>query len=457
MILTRLFRAFLVSSLCISAAYASVPANPITVYFNHPVDTSVGGPVKAVYLNDLLDDTLVAYINRSVLTLDIAVYNFSQNTQTADVAAAVNNAYNRGVTVRWIYNSSSANSGLSQLNPNIQTLASPNGTGYGIMHNKFMIIDAASDSDAVVWSGSMNWNSDQYNDDVNNVVIFRDKPLAQAFKTEFEEMWGSTTSTPDLSNSKFGPDKTNNTTHQFIIDGHLIECYFSPSDQSTNHLLQTLRSADSQLFFGVYTFTDSDAADTIINRYQQHGVYTAGIMDQYSQSFSAYPLLNTALGSMLKVYSQSTLYHNKMAVIDPCNLLSDPVVITGSFNWTQAADTKNDENLLIIHSADVASQYYQSFYKNFSDLGGVMTPCVVSGINNLSDLPFELHPNPVDQRLYIESAFEFDDAVIRDIAGRIILEGNEDSIDVSGLAEGSYILSVTAKGLKSSRLFMVKH
>jgi phosphatidylserine/phosphatidylglycerophosphate/cardiolipin synthase-like enzyme len=43
--------------------------------------------------------------------------------------------------------------------------------------------------------------------------------------------------------------------------------------------------------------------------------------------------------------------HNKVIVIDQV------VVITGSFNFTNSAETRNAENILILKSPDLALQY----------------------------------------------------------------------------------------------------
>ena len=47
---------------------------------------------------------------------------------------------------------------------------------------------------------------------------------------------------------------------------------------------------------------------------------------------------------------------------------SDPLVITGSHNWSTAAETNNDENTIIIHDANIANQFYQEFYMRMSEL-----------------------------------------------------------------------------------------
>jgi phosphatidylserine/phosphatidylglycerophosphate/cardiolipin synthase-like enzyme len=171
---------------------STAAGDKIKVYFNQPVDTTFahGGP-KAVYLNYTLDDTLIAYINRANHTLDIAIYQVSQTSGMADVVGAINAAYTRGVTVRLIYDGKdNASTSIGQLNAGIHISASPSGSSYNIMHNKFMIIDAAYPADATVWTGSTNWTESMFHRSTNNAVIIQDQPLALAYKAEFEQMWG---------------------------------------------------------------------------------------------------------------------------------------------------------------------------------------------------------------------------------------------------------------------------
>src|ERR1700733_13088396 len=171
--------------------------NHIKCYFNKPVDTTVSTGVNAVYLNNCIADTLAAYLNRAKYSLDICMYDFektfSYNIATLDtifapkVAAAIDSAYARGLKVRFIYDSSNANTGLTLLDPGIHTMGSPQGSAYTIMHNKFVIIDAESPNpnDPIVWTGCLNWYYEQFNWDYNNVIIFQDSALAYAYTAEF--------------------------------------------------------------------------------------------------------------------------------------------------------------------------------------------------------------------------------------------------------------------------------
>ncbi|MGC1855109.1 MAG: phospholipase D-like domain-containing protein, partial [Candidatus Aquirickettsiella sp.] len=49
--------------------------------------------------------------------------------------------------------------------------------------------------------------------------------------------------------------------------------------------------------------------------------------------------------------------HNKIMIID------EKEVITGSFNFTKAAQNKNAENLVIIHDAQLANIYLKNWQR----------------------------------------------------------------------------------------------
>jgi phosphatidylserine/phosphatidylglycerophosphate/cardiolipin synthase-like enzyme len=44
-------------------------------------------------------------------------------------------------------------------------------------------------------------------------------------------------------------------------------------------------------------------------------------------------------------------------------IIDEQIVVTGSYNWTNAAENRNAENLIIIHQPDVARQYNENFQK----------------------------------------------------------------------------------------------
>ena len=147
------------------------------------------------------------------------------------------------------------------------------------MHNKFIIIDANSTNpnDAIVCTGSEDWGVTQFNYSPNNMVFIQDSALAHAYTDQFNMMWGSTTAVPNSSLAKFGTAKTDLGRHLFNIAGKRVELYFSPADGTDSHIQSAIHSANTDLYFGVYTFTDYVDADSILARHNA-GVYTAGIV-----------------------------------------------------------------------------------------------------------------------------------------------------------------------------------
>ena len=351
-------------------ATASLSSGAIKVLFNRDVKNGVGTFTNAVYSNQGIDDTIINYINRAKYSIDIAMYNWNNNG-LSDITAAVNDAYTRGVKVRLVYDGGNANLGLNSLNTSIGKIASPQSSSYSIMHNKFVIIDANSTNpnDPFVFTGSTNWTSGQINSDANNQLIIQDQTLARAYTIEFEEMFGSTGLTPNISSARFGQFKINNTPHQFMIGGKQVEQYFSPSDNVTQQIISTIKTANTDLYFQILTFTRRDVAQAIAGR-AAVGVFAAGMIDDTANGSLGFYDMNAVMGGNVIKYQGAGLIHHKLVIVDPNNYYSDPQVLTGSHNWSTSADTKNDENTVIIHDADLANQYFQEFAQQ-SKLDGI--------------------------------------------------------------------------------------
>ncbi len=349
---------------------ASLSSGTIKVIFNRDVRNAVATFTNALYCYQGIDDTIINYINRAKSSIDIAMYNWN-NSGVSDITAAVNDAYARGVKVRLVYDGGNANIGLGSLNAAIGKIASPQGSSYSIMHDKFVIIDAnsANPNDPLVFSGSTNWTSGQLNSDANNQVIIQDQSLARAYTLEFEEMFGSTGLTPNSGNARFGQFKTNNTPHQFMIGGKQVEQYFSPSDNVTQQIITAIKSANTDLFFQILTFTRRDVAQAIAAR-ASAGVFAAGMIDDTANGSAGFNDMKAVMGGNVIKYQGSGILHHKLVVVDANNYYSDPQVVTGSHNWSTSADTKNDENTLVIHDADLANQYFQEFAQQ-SKLDGI--------------------------------------------------------------------------------------
>ena len=375
-------------------ATASKSTGEIRVYFTQPVDNSVATFKNAIFLDKTFADTLINYINLTQHTLDLAIYNINPSG-VSNFVTALNNAYARGVKVRVVGCGSTASIGLASLDANIgviqRPVQSPN-----IMHDKFMIIDA-NDSDpnnAWLWGGSCNLTKAQMQTDRNNVLFIQDQTLAKAYTIEFEEMFGSSGLTPNASNAKFGATKADNTPHEFNIGGRWVEQYFSPSDHTTAHIINTANTANKDEYHCVLSFTRSDIATALRNRAYAN-VYGAGMVDDTAGSFAAINVVNilaaaNVYDTRMKVDNKSSQLHNKYLIVDCNSEKSDPIVLTGSHNWSGNAETDNDENTLVIHDDTIANLYYQEFIARYNEVGG-------AGIHGLANFKATNYtPNPFD-------------------------------------------------------------
>ncbi|HEU4717628.1 MAG TPA: phospholipase D-like domain-containing protein [Bacteroidia bacterium] len=448
-------------------AFATVSASSgrITVYFDKSVDTTLSTGVNATLLFHTIDDTIAAYINRAKYTIDIAMYSFD-NTNIVNLSTALNNAYSRGVRVRVIYDGSQTTAAVSQLNPNIPIVYSPTTSAYNIMHNKFMIIDALSTDpgDPLLWTGSTNWTDNQTGTDANNVIIFQDQSIAKGYKIEFDEMWGDTGMVPNAGNSRFGPYKTDNTPHEYLIGGHRVEQYFSPSDGTNQQIVNHLGTANTDLCIATMIITRSDLAYAITGA-SSSGVQTYVMVDDQTTT-TVWPTLSAALpAGHLVDYSANGIMHHKYAIIDPNNVASDPMVMTGSHNWSTTADTKNDENMVIVHDDTIANIYYQEFHPRFTQNGGTIIGIETADQNAPG---FRAWPNPsmdVCNIGFTLTSSENVSVTVTDISGNIISTSsvagmtgyNTTQIGTGGLPAGIYFVHVTGATVSSTCRIVVGH
>lgn len=430
----------------------SLSSQTMTPYFTRSADNSVAQGTAAVTLAQTMDDTLIAYMNRTVYTMDIAIYNMDNNNGIVD---AINAAYNRGVNVRVIGDGDNMDQNAwSQLNVGAgNKKLSPTGIDYGIMHNKFVIMDAGYADKAFLWTGSMNFTNQQVSNDANNVIIFQDQSIAKAYQIEFNEMWSGL----------FGPDKSNNTPKEFNIGGNRVELYFSPSDDTETQIKRTATSADHDLQLCMFAYTRFSISYAIDDR-TSAGVWGGGIIDDTANGSFAYSILASDMVGKLFVANHSYSVHNKYLLVDANAPGLDPAVLTGSHNWSTSAQFSNDENTVIVHNAQVANQYYQEWVARYKDEGGTLLPGYNVGIGSPNSYSrWLLYPNPATDMIIIrQDGMQAGEVYVRitDLAGRTLMQqsyrgGDDALIPVQSLNAGLYLAVIESGGDKAVIKFQV--
>jgi len=135
--------------------------------------------------------------------------------------------------------------------------------------------------------------------------------------------------------------------------GHLA-VYFSPSGGCTDAVVQALAAAQQQVFVQAYSFTSAPIAKALLDAHKR-GVKIMVVLDKSNETakYSAATfVLNVGIPTLID--DHHAIAHNKVMVIDSATIL------TGSFNFTTAAEEKNAENLLVITDAPELAQVYEA-------------------------------------------------------------------------------------------------
>lgn len=146
-----------------------------------------------------------------------------------------------------------------------------------------------------------------------------------------------------------------------------VQVAFTPWDKAEDLIVDSIRQAKRRILVQAFSFTSRVLANALIAA-KRRGVDVQLLADQ-EQTFggesSRIPeLAQAGIAVFLEVRYQSA--HNKVMVIDDGTL--DAAVITGSYNWTYAAQYKNAENVLILrHNPDVANAYAGNWRRHRAD------------------------------------------------------------------------------------------
>ena len=131
-----------------------------------------------------------------------------------------------------------------------------------------------------------------------------------------------------------------------------IEVYFSPRDGATAAIVREIGRARVEIRVQAYSFTSAPIAEAL-RKAHRRGVDVQVILDKSQRRRQNYSSSAFLANARIPTYidAEHAIAHNKIIIIDRS------VVITGSFNFTKAAEEKNAENLLVIRSEELAERY----------------------------------------------------------------------------------------------------
>jgi len=129
------------------------------------------------------------------------------------------------------------------------------------------------------------------------------------------------------------------------------DVYFSPKGGCTEAVVAALDKARTRVLVQAYSFTSAPIAKALVDA-ARRGVKVEVLLDK-SQRTEKYSSADFIIheGIPTKIDAAHAIAHNKVMVIDGAT------VLTGSFNFTKAAEEHNAENLLVIQDPALAEKY----------------------------------------------------------------------------------------------------
>jgi len=286
---------------------------------------------------------LMATLNQSRATLDIAIFMFTEDK----LAKLVLKKHKAGVKVRIICD--------NDMDEDMKTSDIDELEAAGVevrrdhsrlhMHHKFAVIDKF-----IVVNGSFNWTSGAIQQNQENIVVSRCKSIADAFQNQFDQMWRA-----------LGPGCR----HDVMLspaasfqDGCAVLFFPDKNDANLSLLLDELRSARKSLDVCVFTLTLPNTIRLMKDLHRKK-VRVRVVSDNRCAAFRSgavrKDLVDAGIG--FRVDASPFHMHHKFAIVD------GHTVINGSFNWTRRAENGNKENIIIHRNVPSLASAFQAEFE----------------------------------------------------------------------------------------------
>jgi phosphatidylserine/phosphatidylglycerophosphate/cardiolipin synthase-like enzyme len=134
------------------------------------------------------------------------------------------------------------------------------------------------------------------------------------------------------------------------------QVFFSPNGGAEKAIVRNIDSARSHILVQAYSFTSEPVASALI-RAKQRGCFVQMILDKGQRKAKGSQWLRCAVAGIPYAFDLSVaIQHSKVIILDSVK------VITGSYNFSKAAEKSNAENLLIIRDSLLALQYIREWH-----------------------------------------------------------------------------------------------
>lgn len=304
--------------------------------------------------------------------------------------------------------------------------------GSSLMHHKFVVVDhrfvVITSANFTLSDTSGDFTNPSSLGNANNLLKIDSSELATLLTEEFNIMWGD--GVGGKLDSKFGVTKPVRNPQIITLGNSKITIHFSPtsptepwSNSSNGLIAKTLSASSKTVDLALFVFSDQQLANILEERHHQNVQIRALIAPQfaYRPYSEALDMMGFALSDNCKyevdnrpwknpistvgvpILAKGDLLHNKFAVID------SQTVITGSHNWSEAANNGNDETLIVIENPTVAAHYQREFNR----LYGQIKPGLPANVKSKIDAEVKKCPqikqpssfvNPITTKINLNTA-----------------------------------------------------
>jgi len=358
----------------IPASGFSLTPSPVKVVFTDPQfrvegsgkdgasDPYTRQTMQSVGLTMLEMADLMAYIDSAKSTIDICSTRINNQGMVIRLVSIANRGVKvRIVTEKGFFNDPNSIYMIQELIDAGVLIRTDEDDINRQMHERYWIID-----NHIVLTGSADMLDTSFSRSANNTLII-DTPLSSGLNasSDVSEIKSVTDAfffdfTQMFDRGKFGKEKEVMLKHTFKI-GVDVKIYFGPNDGLRTMIIDQLNNINEYLFYAINQATDG-AIINLINTLVTSGRYAiAGVYDGPSATYAMpngvaydFPTRNGMNDKFMVLDVPTTFEDFEYFTAASSN---DPVVLSGSCNWTTAGLDLNDETLVEVHDLTLAFQY----------------------------------------------------------------------------------------------------
>jgi hypothetical protein len=381
-------------------ATGQIPAHD--VYFNRGVAGSQAYALKfktkpdqtkpdseqMVWLSRGLFEALIAFIGRAAgkdakdYKLRAMFYEFRYPPVGTALGAAA--AAGADVAIRYEAQTYKRDNEAMIAQTGINAICQPQKSRAGIRHNKFIVL-VRRNTPVAVWTGSTNISAGGIFGHSNVGHVVWDTTVAQRYLDYWERLAAADVTRGQLVKADVAAEPT--PPPGFAPPVNRVLTFFSPRDETdtatTLRWYADLMGSAQRVMCMTFAFGLDDVFFKVLLREDdtlRYAVFDdnlkADVEDQIEQVRNtviaagakiAQGDLENFIGESLTGFNTNQYIHDKFMLVDP--LGDNPVVATGSANFSLASQTTNDENMIVIHgSTRVADIYFGEFMRIFDHL-----------------------------------------------------------------------------------------